>query len=113
DGDNQRMAARLFKQFVGEARLAGGVYSARDVTPLSATGEIMTASPAVLVAVLYAAADEVATIRKQLGDLRKNVFSYMNVHPEAAPLIALLLRRKLPLTEDDIVYLISRTADVG
>jgi hypothetical protein len=113
--DCQATAANLLKQIHAEGK---DLNSSSEVARIPAVHELSAGTPALQITFLRTAADAVAAIRKKLGDPRHNRSKYWNLHfvdafPAAATVVmGWLLRRKLPLTDDDLLHLVRRTADV-
>jgi len=94
------------------------VHSFKDIAELPATLQVLSSDPPTQMAVLRECIDRLAAMRKRLGKPRRDDSRYMNLHFESGyPAAALqlagrLLRRGLPWSNEDIAYLINRTADL-
>jgi hypothetical protein len=94
------------------------VYYFKDIDGQPATVAILTAKPPMQLAVLRACIERIGAMRKKLGKPRRDDHRYMNLHhadgfPRAALHVACrLLRRSLPWSSEDLVYLVARSADL-
>lgn len=108
------------EQLVDELiRTAGDhAYEFRFIEALPATSAILQADPSVQVGVLRECIERIAQMREKLGKPRPDDMRYMNLlHERGFPLAAIqivnrLLRRKLPWSTADLVFLVDRIADL-
>src|SRR5438034_6185716 len=114
-------SAELASRLVDDLIKSAGkkyVYAFKDIDGLSATGAILEADSEVHCALLRECVSRIGAMRSKLGKPGGLDTRYMNLHhqegfPDAAvQIIVRLLRRSLPLTADDLTYLIDRTADL-
>jgi len=119
--ENSAHVQKAARQIVNELLKSceKSVYRFRDIEGLPATKSILAAKPPVQVAVLRECADRIAAMRKKFGKPRRPWDSrYANMINEngfpgaASQIIARLMRRDLPLTDDDFSYLVNRNADL-
>jgi hypothetical protein len=90
----------------------------KDIETLPITATILSADPQTQLVVLRECVERVAAMRKKLGKPRRNDPRYMNLHTEdgypaaALQIASRLLRRNLPWSNEDIAFLVNRTADL-
>src|SRR3954470_11197033 len=102
-----------------EAALPPHAWQIQDLEPIQATQALMNAPTAVQVALVRQTVDRVGAMRERLGSPQSATSAYLNLRfqpgfPRAAVLlIDRLLRRKLPFTDDDLLFIVDRTAHLG
>ncbi len=114
--DNQKIAAQLMDELQSQAPKA---YEFRTIAALEPVKKLMEAPPEVQIAFIRTTVDTAADLRRKLGAPdRKNAGSYMNLRnidgfPQSSILaVRQLLRRSLPLTGADLLFVVRRTADL-
>jgi hypothetical protein len=95
-------------------------YRFEDIAHLPATAAILKADEATQLAIVRQCVAQIGAMRKRLGKPRGEQMQmrYMNLHDEkdfpsaALQVLCRLLRKQLPFTDEDYVFLVNRTSDL-